>query len=133
MSRSFRAMPAVGSPAAPPSPSNLTRTTTSASEPTSSAPSSSDSTPSTPRSTPTPGSPLRPSSGTWWPPGPPGRGKRCWYDRSVRDRLFDPELCCEFDVFQAVVLLDRLAPAATDVEDLIRFKANVTLAFPPSP
>jgi type VI secretion system protein ImpH len=53
--------------------------------------------------------------------------------RSVRDRLFDPELCCEFDVFQSVVLLGRLAPEGTDVEDLVRFKANVTLAFPPSP
>lgn len=53
--------------------------------------------------------------------------------RSIRDRLFDPELCCEFDVFQAVVLLEQLAADAAPVDDLVRFKANVSLGFPPSP
>ncbi len=52
---------------------------------------------------------------------------------SVRDRLFDPELCCEFDVFQAVVVLEHLALESVSIDDLVRFKANVSLSFPPSP
>ncbi|HEY2783455.1 MAG TPA: type VI secretion system baseplate subunit TssG [Fimbriiglobus sp.] len=52
---------------------------------------------------------------------------------SLRDRLFDPELCCEFDVFQAVVVLEHLADGPVSIDDLVRFKANVSLAFPPSP
>ena len=54
-------------------------------------------------------------------------------DPGIRDLLFDPERCCEFDVFQAVVVLEHLAAADVPVDDLVRFRANVSLSFPPSP
>src|SRR5436309_2281282 len=57
--------------------------------------------------------------------------------RSIEEQLFDPELACGFDPFQAVRLLELLAnepPSAAwrEVEAAVRFRANVSLAFPPS-
>src|SRR5687767_1722766 len=57
--------------------------------------------------------------------------------RSIEESLFDPEMGCEFDPYQAVRLLELLAndpPAGPwrEVEAAVRFRANVSLAFPPS-
>lgn len=58
-----------------------------------------------------------------------------------RDLLFDPERCCEFDPFQAIGVLELLANDTAvrgtqvtwkEVESAMRFRANVSLAFPPS-
>jgi type VI secretion system protein ImpH len=58
---------------------------------------------------------------------------------SAEALLFDPERGCEFDPFQAVRLLELLAndrPAAAggwrEVEAAARYRANVSMAFPPS-
>jgi type VI secretion system protein ImpH len=60
---------------------------------------------------------------------------------SPREQLFDPEGCCEFEPFQAFGVLELIAndqPVRTssvgwrDVEEAMRFRANVSLAFPPS-
>ena len=59
----------------------------------------------------------------------------------LRDLLFDPEHGCEFEPFQAIHLLELLANDTPlrgtqqgwiDIESALRFRANVTLAFPPS-
>jgi len=57
--------------------------------------------------------------------------------RTIEQALFDPELACRFDPFQAVRLLELLAndPAGggwREVEEAVRFRANVSMAFPPS-
>lgn len=58
-----------------------------------------------------------------------------------RELLYDPERCCEFEPFQAVSILELLANdvpvrgtsvAWKDIEEAMRFRANVSLAFPPS-
>lgn len=58
-----------------------------------------------------------------------------------RDWLYDPERCCEFDPFQAIGVLELVANDAAvrgtqvawkEVETAMRFRANVSLAFPPS-
>lgn len=55
--------------------------------------------------------------------------------------LFDPEQCCGFDPFQAIRVLELLANdvsvrhtqvAWQEAEAVVKFRANVTLAFPPS-
>jgi type VI secretion system protein ImpH len=60
---------------------------------------------------------------------------------SIRDRLFDPEAACEFEPFQAFTLLEFLANDAPvrgtqqgwiEIESAVRFRSNLTLAFPPS-
>ena len=57
--------------------------------------------------------------------------------RPLIDHLYDPERACEFDPFQAVRLLELLAndpPAGgwREAEAAVRFRANVSLSFPPS-
>jgi type VI secretion system protein ImpH len=57
--------------------------------------------------------------------------------KAVAEQLFDPELACLFEPFQAVRVLELLAnnpPAAgwREVETFARFRANVSMAFPPS-
>ncbi|QEL19739.1 type VI secretion system baseplate subunit TssG [Limnoglobus roseus] len=56
-------------------------------------------------------------------------------------QLFDPEECCGFDPFQAIRLLELLANKVSirdtqvpwkEVDTAVRFRTNVTLAFPPS-
>ena len=58
-----------------------------------------------------------------------------------RELLFDPERCCEFEPFQAIGILELIANdvavrstavAWKDTEEAMRFRANVSLAFPPS-
>lgn len=58
-----------------------------------------------------------------------------------RDLLFDPEGCCEFEPFQAISILELMAndlpvrgttQVWKEIESAIRFRANVSLAFPPS-
>ncbi len=58
-----------------------------------------------------------------------------------QDLLFDPELCCEFEPFQAITILELLANNLSirntqfgwnDIEQSVQFRANVSLAFPPS-
>ena len=61
--------------------------------------------------------------------------------QSVADSLFDSEGCCSFDPFEAIRLLEMIAneenerDGPTDwleVEEVVRFRGNITLAFPPS-
>ena len=57
--------------------------------------------------------------------------------RPLDQHLFHPELACRFDPFQAVRLLELLANDAPgtawrEVEAAVRFRANVSMAFPPS-
>jgi type VI secretion system protein ImpH len=55
----------------------------------------------------------------------------------IADQLLDPELACRFDPFQAARLLELVANDGPDspwkeVESTLRFRANVSMAFPPS-
>ncbi|MGL4423376.1 MAG: type VI secretion system baseplate subunit TssG, partial [Gemmataceae bacterium] len=56
---------------------------------------------------------------------------------SCEELLYDPELACTFEPFQAVRFLELLMRqeprfAGQEIDRLIRFRGNVTMAFPPS-
>lgn len=56
---------------------------------------------------------------------------------TIEEQLFHPEYACGFDPFEAALLLELLVnttPNSTwkDAEQVLRFRANVTMGFPPS-